>query len=525
MSQMDGVSDPRPEVTPWADSADGVVGTRSPASNQAAVSSGSGDGASLVFADGEGLVAASPSGVTPGPAGVAPGQSGGTAASRLVPRSARPTNPGLWDDIDDADLVGAVEGGGGGRGPAEFDLDRWAAESSSAPRVGPMAGVPLRPASTAGGSDGAAGGLTPLPPGAPALDGQSRAAPTFSMPNTQRLAPAGAGRPSSASVVAGEGAGDGRLQPFGSGLSAAPGNHPTEFSAAVGEGQVLQPFSSGLPEPQSVLEGAGSQPQFLPGERHVLRPILRGSLPSSPGGGASSRLGGELVGQRPVTGDAGLSLAAVGRLSGEAAGGTSAWDAPMPGVKPGRAVGSSVGGGSAASVLQPQGSSWASVAASAESRGGPVAGGAAAVHDPLFVQAAEALAAKSALAPGRGSGSSSGVLGSNGTLSSAGTLSLGNAQGPASTAGSLGVGGRGPMEAAAGSAGLEQTRSRGVGRPRPPHVDYIWHEIQQNQTLESISLQYQGDTRLVGPMLELNRDVLPDPQLLPIGRAIRVPIR
>jgi nucleoid-associated protein YgaU len=81
------------------------------------------------------------------------------------------------------------------------------------------------------------------------------------------------------------------------------------------------------------------------------------------------------------------------------------------------------------------------------------------------------------------------------------------------------------MEAAAGRAGIEQARSRGVGRPRPLHVDYIWHEIQQNQTLESISLQYQGDTRLVGPMLELNRDVLPDPQLLPIGRAIRVPIR
>jgi hypothetical protein len=43
--------------------------------------------------------------------------------------------------------------------------------------------------------------------------------------------------------------------------------------------------------------------------------------------------------------------------------------------------------------------------------------------------------------------------------------------------------------------------------------------------LESISLQYQGDTSLVGPIAELNRDILPDPQLLPIGRAIRVPIR
>jgi nucleoid-associated protein YgaU len=73
--------------------------------------------------------------------------------------------------------------------------------------------------------------------------------------------------------------------------------------------------------------------------------------------------------------------------------------------------------------------------------------------------------------------------------------------------------------------GLERAKSRGGVRSRPGQGDYIWHEIQQNQTLESISLQYQGDTSLVGQLLELNRDVLADPQLLPIGRAIRVPIR
>lgn len=137
----------------------------------------------------------------------------------------------------------------------------------------------------------------------------------------------------------------------------------------------------------------------------------------------------------------------------------------------------------------------------------PVAGNAS-VHDPLFVQAAEGLARETDVWNSQPSGGASWPAGP-GTAARAGMSPL-VASPP------------GPRVAGGASGGL---RPRAGGRPRPSSGDYIWHEIQQNQTLESISLQYQGDTSLVGPIAELNRDILPDPQLLPIGRAIRVPIR
>jgi nucleoid-associated protein YgaU len=74
-------------------------------------------------------------------------------------------------------------------------------------------------------------------------------------------------------------------------------------------------------------------------------------------------------------------------------------------------------------------------------------------------------------------------------------------------------------------SGFPTPLQRSGGRSRPQSSDYVWHVIQPNQSLESISLQYLGDRSQVSRLLELNRDLLSDPTLLPIGKAIRIPIR
>lgn len=53
--------------------------------------------------------------------------------------------------------------------------------------------------------------------------------------------------------------------------------------------------------------------------------------------------------------------------------------------------------------------------------------------------------------------------------------------------------------------------------------DYIWHVVAENQSLESISFQYAGDSRLVRDIFEMNQDLIQDPLLLPVGKAIRIP--
>ncbi len=330
---------------------------------------------------------------------------------RLSARGATPTIPGLLDDDPYGDGVAA--GSGVNRGPVQFDMAEMAGQPAVGPVVKSTSGVPLRPASAARQTEGATAGLTPLPADAPAIDGSTsprRAVPSFSMPNAASL-------PKIAS--------------------------PAEL-----------------------------QPQFLPGERHVLRPILRSGVPptaTQPEGLAGGRAGG-LAGdsERGSAGDAGLRVTSAGSVSS----GDSAWDAPMPGVKPGGATGT-----------------------------------AGAMHDPLFVQAAEDLMSAAPLGAWPRTQTPPRAIGPGGAMGPSGAV-----------AGEMGG-------TAWSGAGLERAKSRGGVRPRPGQGDYIWHEIQQNQTLESISLQYQGDTSLVGQLLELNRDVLADPQLLPIGRAIRVPIR
>ena len=49
------------------------------------------------------------------------------------------------------------------------------------------------------------------------------------------------------------------------------------------------------------------------------------------------------------------------------------------------------------------------------------------------------------------------------------------------------------------------------------------HTIHDGDTLESLAVRYLGDAKRAGEILEVNREVLSDPQLLPIGVAIVIP--
>lgn len=49
------------------------------------------------------------------------------------------------------------------------------------------------------------------------------------------------------------------------------------------------------------------------------------------------------------------------------------------------------------------------------------------------------------------------------------------------------------------------------------------HTIHDGDTLESLAVRYLGDVKRAGEILEANREVLADPQLLPIGAAIVIP--
>lgn len=61
----------------------------------------------------------------------------------------------------------------------------------------------------------------------------------------------------------------------------------------------------------------------------------------------------------------------------------------------------------------------------------------------------------------------------------------------------------------------------GAGIPR--RDVYIWHVIEPNQTLPLISRQYFGDDQHVQAIQQMNPDIIQNPELLPVGEAIRVP--
>jgi nucleoid-associated protein YgaU len=62
----------------------------------------------------------------------------------------------------------------------------------------------------------------------------------------------------------------------------------------------------------------------------------------------------------------------------------------------------------------------------------------------------------------------------------------------------------------------EQTRGQ------PPE---LVHRVVDGDTLPSLAQRYLGDAARAGEILEANRDVLSNPELLPIGAALKIPAR
>lgn len=59
--------------------------------------------------------------------------------------------------------------------------------------------------------------------------------------------------------------------------------------------------------------------------------------------------------------------------------------------------------------------------------------------------------------------------------------------------------------------------------PQVPRKPPKKHTIHDGDTLESLAVRYLGDARRAGDILEANRGVLKDPDLLPIGVVITIP--
>jgi nucleoid-associated protein YgaU len=62
-----------------------------------------------------------------------------------------------------------------------------------------------------------------------------------------------------------------------------------------------------------------------------------------------------------------------------------------------------------------------------------------------------------------------------------------------------------------------------LGGQPTPRKPVKKHTIHDGDTLESLAVRYLGDAQRAVDILEANRDVLSDPQLLPIGVAIVIP--
>jgi nucleoid-associated protein YgaU len=358
---------------------------------------------------------------------------------RLAEANGQPMIPGLLND--------------------DSDSKREAGSSTTEPTPRATNGVPLRPVSSGTTSDEIFS--TPSDLATIDEDGSSprlRALPTFSMPNTQT--PSGGSREPQDLKNA-------PPLPIGTQDPATV----TQQSPPAPAG--LRPIVSG---DYRSLEAQAAEPQLLPGERHVLRPIIRAPAP------APSASAPAVASEFQPTPD-------------------SVWDTPMPGLKRrgSHPTGASSFGANPNEADSPSGETSggfsnglpAAVPLNFAATTSPTAAGTNDVSgDPLFKQVGASA--------GPGLGLASPDLGTG-------------APAPRSTLPSA------PFT----RGGLSAT----TGRSRPQSGDYIWHVIQQNQTIESISFQYQGDGSLVPRLLEMNRDLLTDPQLLPIGKPIRVPIR
>lgn len=50
-----------------------------------------------------------------------------------------------------------------------------------------------------------------------------------------------------------------------------------------------------------------------------------------------------------------------------------------------------------------------------------------------------------------------------------------------------------------------------------------WHEVKKGETLWKIDQQHYGDGNLYPKILEANRDVLTNPDLIRVGQRLRIP--
>lgn len=72
----------------------------------------------------------------------------------------------------------------------------------------------------------------------------------------------------------------------------------------------------------------------------------------------------------------------------------------------------------------------------------------------------------------------------------------------------------------------EESSRSAPPRTFAPHADSRQqsnHRIVDGDSLESLAKRYLGDSRLAGALFRANRDVLSDPDLLPIGQRIKIP--
>ena len=60
-------------------------------------------------------------------------------------------------------------------------------------------------------------------------------------------------------------------------------------------------------------------------------------------------------------------------------------------------------------------------------------------------------------------------------------------------------------------------------QPTPSAKPHKRHTIHDGDTLESLAVRYLGDSQRAAEILELNRNVLSNPELLPIGMTIVIP--
>lgn len=66
--------------------------------------------------------------------------------------------------------------------------------------------------------------------------------------------------------------------------------------------------------------------------------------------------------------------------------------------------------------------------------------------------------------------------------------------------------------------------SAGVAPNIPPDAPQVQiHVIHRGDTLESIAERYLGDARRAWELFDLNRDVLENPHILPLGAELRIP--